>query len=245
MRPESHGAEGPSPGYDAAPSGGGGPPGGDMSSSSSTSSTGGSKTSPLLSTVGSGVWGAPALPTAPLLGTERTLLNAKKERLSRGTRLLMPYWAVRQVVINPVTEEETCTPAPVAAPGGCMQFVSLHSSTRLLMPYWAVRQVVINPVTEEETCTPAPVAAPGGCMQFSLARLLCSTWRLLSRPTNLWLMVTCILSFIVYGCEKKCLLPAPQPVMLLLGAPLLLLLSVAAFAGRHLQASSRREAIAA
>ncbi|CDJ47305.1 hypothetical protein, conserved [Eimeria brunetti] len=203
MPPEGNDAEGPSPGYDATPAESvacRGTFGGDMSSSSSTSSTGGSKTSPLLSTVGS-VWGTPALPTAPLLGTERTLLNAKKERLSRGTRLLMPYWAVRQVVINPVTEEETCTPAPVAA--------------------------------------------PGGCMQFSLSRFLCSGCRLLSRPTNLWLMVTCILSFVMYGCELKSSLSVPQQVLLLLGAPLLLLLSVAAFAGRHVQASSRREAIAA
>lgn len=79
----------------------------------------------------------------------------------------------------------------------------------------------------------------------SLSRFLCSSWRLLSRPTNLWLMVTCVLSFVVYGCERKCSLSAPHQVLLLMGAPLLLLLSVAGFAGRHVQASSRREAIAA
>lgn len=59
---------------------------------------------PLVST--SGIWPSPAgIPSAPLLGTQRNLLHAKKERLCGGT--LMPYWAARQIVINPVVDEET------------------------------------------------------------------------------------------------------------------------------------------
>lgn len=55
----------------------------------------------------------------------------------------------------------------------------------------------------------------------------------------------CSLSVVVYGSEDPGLGSIPHQVLRLMGAPLLLLLSIVAFAGLNIQSSSRREAIAA
>ncbi|XP_026193746.1 uncharacterized protein LOC113147416 [Cyclospora cayetanensis] len=81
---------------------------------------------------GGGIWGAAAIPSAPLLGTQKTLLHAKKERLSQGTQLMVPYWTHRQVIINPLVEEDTCVPSSQASDSmGFLPSVSLRSPSEL------------------------------------------------------------------------------------------------------------------
>lgn len=177
--------------------------GGSVDSGTTTGAAGGSNTSSgsvrtaITSSASGGLWGSSAVPSAPLFGTQRTLLHAKKERLSRGARLLLPNWAARQIVINPVMELDTGSPS-----------LSGHYATH---------------------------------MRFS--RFLYYIWHFLSRPSNLWLIVIYSISLFVYTPEDRSLGSLPHQVLLLMGAPLLLFLSVAVFAGNSVQTSSRREAI--
>lgn len=76
----------------------------------------------LLSEAG-GLWTFPSFLGGPFHVSPQTLLHPKKERLSRGARLLLPYWATKQVVINPVVDEGTAAGAGSAFTRGSVDFV--------------------------------------------------------------------------------------------------------------------------
>ncbi|KAL8453690.1 hypothetical protein Emag_001735 [Eimeria magna] len=75
--------------------------------SSGSSSSRATPAAPIGGGGGGGTWAASPPPTAPLLGPQRNLLHAKKERICGGS--LLPYWSARQIIINPLADDEAVT----------------------------------------------------------------------------------------------------------------------------------------
>ncbi|KAL8435373.1 hypothetical protein ACSSS7_002561 [Eimeria intestinalis] len=178
----------------AAAAGGGGA----VSSSSSSS-----RATPAAPTGGAGggggvTWAASPPSTAPLLGPQRNLLHAKKERICGGS--LLPYWSARQIIINPLADDEAVT---TSALGG----------------------------------------RPRPHMQFRMSRFLRHAWSFWSRPLNFWLLLIYGLSVSAYETQSRRFGNVVLQVLLFLGAPLLLLLSLLAFVARALRADARRSAV--